>query len=588
MGANDVRALADRGTVRRYVVTLVVLVAAVLETARSAVRAFTSEASFRRCADRAGVDLGLPAEEVGNRLAVSGAFTDCRVGEEAWASGMALAFTGGVVVAALLLCLAIPVWRGRRLRPAERFDGGRPTWLPLTVHLERLVSRSELGRRAPVFVVDPRQHAAGAVVFGHPRRPTVCLGAGLLSCRARRQKAFEAVVLHELAHVRNGDIGITYFTVALWRVYCAAVLVPFLLLSPWLPAQEQAPAAGTLAPGLAAALLGYLSRAEVLRHRELVADFDAVHLAGAEGAVWRTAAEAEAEARREGWARAAGRWFAGLWRAHPSWEERHTFLTRRGRMDHGATGLQSALYVGALFTVLFTVDLTEGRAARLLFYAAVVALIAAAGVSMPRKRPRPVSLDGAGARAGGRTRPVRRLGVLVAAFCLLVAADAALSPFDGTGLPDAMANRESLPAEFRHEPPPPPAPAEVAEWERAGGRDVLDRLDAALGIAPALTFTSLPPEGDEAELLADHCAEIRAVVRDGRALRPLPTEREQGLIEDALTSAEDGGALLCADGRGPDDARAVVEADLHYTRAGTDLMSLRLTFLVAGLVPEPP
>jgi len=38
---------------------------------------------------------------------------------------------------------------------------------------------------------------------------------------------FRAIMRHELAHLRNGDIDKTYFSVAIWWAFVITALVPF-------------------------------------------------------------------------------------------------------------------------------------------------------------------------------------------------------------------------------------------------------------------------------------------------------------------------------------------------------------------------
>jgi hypothetical protein len=52
-----------------------------------------------------------------------------------------------------------------------------------------------------------------------------CLHGGLIARRAADPDGFRAMVLHELVHIRNGDVGITYVTVALWRVLLLTVVL---------------------------------------------------------------------------------------------------------------------------------------------------------------------------------------------------------------------------------------------------------------------------------------------------------------------------------------------------------------------------
>lgn len=42
----------------------------------------------------------------------------------------------------------------------------------------------------------------------------------------RQPAAFEAVILHELAHIRNKDVNQTYLAIAIWRAFVLAALLP--------------------------------------------------------------------------------------------------------------------------------------------------------------------------------------------------------------------------------------------------------------------------------------------------------------------------------------------------------------------------
>jgi len=56
-----------------------------------------------------------------------------------------------------------------------------------------------------------------------------------------RTLGFRAVVLHELAHVRNRDIDITYATVAIWRIHLVLVSAAYLVLDRDAPARWPGP-----------------------------------------------------------------------------------------------------------------------------------------------------------------------------------------------------------------------------------------------------------------------------------------------------------------------------------------------------------
>lgn len=189
-----------------------------------------------------------------------------------------------VVVPALLLAAAVlywllPRWKGRRSRLAglDKVDrDGR-----LRAHLAELVA--EAGLRDVRFGVDPTAITAGAVVFGTRRRPVVRLHGGLLVTHETDYQRFRAVVLHELAHIRNGDVLITYATVAMWRVFLAGVLLPSACAAVYELVTDRSPAAwhisllpvyGLIEEALIVALV-YLTRADILRTRELHADLTA-------------------------------------------------------------------------------------------------------------------------------------------------------------------------------------------------------------------------------------------------------------------------------------------------------------------------
>lgn len=178
---------------------------------------------------------------------------------------------------------ARPAWRIRRSR-LERLDLSPALREKLREPLAELVARAGL-RQAPEFLLDPASTRAGGVAFGRRRRPVVCLDAGLVALVDRDRATFDAVVLHELAHVRNGDVATTYATLAVWRAFLLVALLPYTVLqlnpllfsktplaSPVFFALSSPITQVHLLRLVAMVVLAYLARTAVLRSRERYAD----------------------------------------------------------------------------------------------------------------------------------------------------------------------------------------------------------------------------------------------------------------------------------------------------------------------------
>ncbi|MEU4894849.1 M48 family metalloprotease [Streptomyces sp. NPDC044780] len=235
-----------------------------------------------------------------------------------------------LIAAVGVLHWALPRWKGRRGKVVPLDQRVDPTG-EVRHLIDELVATAGLAR-SPRVVIDPAAHTPSAVVFGRWPHYTICLHGGLLARRPADPAGFRGVVLHELAHIRNRDVDITYGTVALWRVFLAVPLPANLLIAAayfrrdFLRESSTAFAASSrpstvyelLQAGFLIALV-YLARADVLRTREFYADIDAAKW-GADPRVWSHRAGAPPDAGRIRHALGA---FAGLWRTHPDWTRRH-------------------------------------------------------------------------------------------------------------------------------------------------------------------------------------------------------------------------------------------------------------------------
>ncbi|WP_030573469.1 M48 family metallopeptidase [Streptomyces aureocirculatus] len=247
-----------------------------------------------------------------------------------WLAWLELAL---LMTSVVVLYWVLPRWKGRRAKVVP-LDGQTDPTGEVRRLVDELVAVAGL-TRSPQVVIDPAAQTPSAVVFGRWGRYTVCLHGGLLARRSADPAGFRGVVLHELAHIHNRDVDITYGTVALWRVFLAVLLPANVLMTVAFLRRDllQNPTgiyAATNVPSSVYQLLQtgflivlvYLARADVLRTREFYADADAAKW-GADPRVWRQGAPASAGAGR-------GRHmlisFAGLWRMHPAWGQREQAL----------------------------------------------------------------------------------------------------------------------------------------------------------------------------------------------------------------------------------------------------------------------
>ncbi|MEO3814369.1 M48 family metalloprotease [Sphaerisporangium sp. B11E5] len=213
---------------------------------------------------------------------------------------------------ALVLYWLHPWWiiRRGRLHP---LDPVRHRSVAAT--LERARMRMRL-TRPPTWLLAPHPRRSDAQAFGRFGRRCIALDLGLAVRLSRGDPQAEAIVLHELAHLRNRDVDKTYLSICLWRSFLVVVAAPVVALAvyhalPWTAPVLRLPAdlviAGLDAPpsvtgdrsvvrfhtaidvvfafvdpyvfGLIPVLtvLVYLARNAVLRAREIEADGTAAH-----------------------------------------------------------------------------------------------------------------------------------------------------------------------------------------------------------------------------------------------------------------------------------------------------------------------
>ena len=262
-----------------------------------------------------------------------------------------------VLVLGLTLAVAFLLYRThpRRIRSQKELTLWPENW-----HPDFLGALDDLRRHAglshtPVIVRDDNPRFLGGQVFGLRREYHMRLGKRMPLLHRKRPAAFRAVVLHELAHIANGDVGRTYFAQALWTaaivpigiavilhlLYSVDVALSFILEGRYpiraLFALQRVLFTSLLEAGALLALL-WITRAGLLRIRELYADWRAATW-GADDAlddILQTQAAAE---------KSPGQW-RRMWQLHPSAVQRLNTLRHPGRLFE--ISLDLPLVVGAL------------------------------------------------------------------------------------------------------------------------------------------------------------------------------------------------------------------------------------------------
>ena len=257
----------------------------------------------------------------------------CRARAERSRVGEELLALIGVAGLAGAIYAVLPVWRRRRGGYVDMVPSDAPE---VVAEVERLADTAGL-RSRPRILWNPLNGSAAAIVFGALGRYQLALSGGLVIRFYEDPEVFRAVLRHELAHIRNGDIDKTYLTVAVWYAFAAGALLPFGVSMAFFDHSFLADMFWRIA-GLGVVV--YLIRNSVLRARESYADVRASFEDGPAGIMSRIIGQS-AVVRGGSWRR--------LWAVHPSPAERQRTITDTASLfrltfwDAGAVGLTIGL-----------------------------------------------------------------------------------------------------------------------------------------------------------------------------------------------------------------------------------------------------
>jgi hypothetical protein len=349
-------------------------------------------------------DLTNPLADPSEKVRQNEIFQRCSAGQ---ARTNALWMIGGVVLMLGVtagLYWAYPPWKIRRDRllpvPAEDLP-------ELAAYLDELCVEAGVAPK-PTFLVNPLVATASGLAFGRAGKYHVVLMGGLVGQFFRDRASFRAVVLHELAHLRNADIDKTYLTIAIWYAFLLTSLLPFALTL------IGAPLGFVLSHGwrvVALGLLVYLTRNAVLRAREMYADVKASVWDGPSGSLARMLEHLPVVDR--GW--------RALTRSHPDARLRRRTLsdTRHlfeiGKWEAVGTGIAAMLAFLGVFSL--TAKIAQGRNSSTLaplLAGAVIAPLVAAILGLGLWRGTFANLT-----CGGRQQGVARLALGLVTGALL-------------------------------------------------------------------------------------------------------------------------------------------------------------------------
>ena len=273
----------------------------------------------------------------------------CYSGGQRAEAGWALLGVCVLIVVAGAIFLAQPWWYRWR-KDLTELTG--PDTADLVARLEGLRQRAGMG--PVVWLLQPLNDRLSAFAFGLPGRRSVAVTGGAAIAAVKKPAEFDAVVLHELSHIKNRDIDQTYLALAIWRAFMVATLLPLavVLIVSRVLGEPQV----LIWRIVVLTLIVYSLRNSILRSREFDADARARQL---DPAIALDAVFADLPTRD-------GRWAWHLGWTHPSGQQRAAALRdpaplyRFGFWDGLSIGVVTALGATAAHEIVTLLSTTVG------------------------------------------------------------------------------------------------------------------------------------------------------------------------------------------------------------------------------------
>jgi Zn-dependent protease with chaperone function len=229
----------------------------------------------------------------------------------------------------------LPDWRIKKKRMRSLKDRNSPELIGYLDDLRRKAGLSRL----PSFFWGVLDQTKEAYAFGRWGHLCVYLPDGLVNSFEENRAEFRAALLHEFAHIYNGDVHRTYLSFTVWWAFLITALPTFFITLLRSPLERMFGMSGRV---VILFLLIYLMRNSVLRAREFYADLRASIWDSQSSALRLALESAERSSEKLSfWQR--------IWVTHPDLGDRQRILDdpnpllRMGFWDAFATGMATMI-----------------------------------------------------------------------------------------------------------------------------------------------------------------------------------------------------------------------------------------------------